>query len=345
MAVRDPEMAFGIMVYNQAHHLERSLQSILAQSFSDFRLVAIDDNSADDSFAILERYAKLDPRLQIHRNQKRIGYVRNARQSYALCRDGFPSLQFFAWASDHDVLHPNWLELHIAALKAEPDAALAYSWHQVIDANGSLIHPRALRAADRSHSRDARARMIFAVHEVPAGALIYGLFRMAALRKTSGICPVMAPDALLIAELALAGSFVCIQEFLWHRRYFRLFSVKRQRRNSFPDGAPLHTYLPTTVQHTSILVYDLFVRRLAESALSRWQAGLLALTFIAARQRNEWRRMRRQRNFAKTKGAAPWSRRLKRFRNIASKKGAAEAVARELRSWLSTAVKLLRGRE
>ena len=54
-----------IPVYNQTRYLPECLDSILAQQFTDFEIVAVDDGSTDDSLAILERYASQDDRIKI----------------------------------------------------------------------------------------------------------------------------------------------------------------------------------------------------------------------------------------------------------------------------------------
>jgi hypothetical protein len=107
--------------------------------------------------------------------------------------------------------------------------------------------------------------------------------RVAALDKTSGLRMVLVPDRLLIAELAAIGPFALVPEFLWHRRYFGLTSRARQRRNSFPGGAPLYTYLPITVQHGSALLYHFALRREGLPTVSSWEGYKVARDFVAGR--------------------------------------------------------------
>ena len=58
-----PRVAVLMPVYNAAAYLENTLRSILGQSFRDLLLLAVDDGSTDESFAILSRLAAEDPRL------------------------------------------------------------------------------------------------------------------------------------------------------------------------------------------------------------------------------------------------------------------------------------------
>lgn len=50
-------------VYNGEKYLERSINSVISQSFKDFELVCVDDSSTDNSFAVLCEYAKTDNRI------------------------------------------------------------------------------------------------------------------------------------------------------------------------------------------------------------------------------------------------------------------------------------------
>jgi len=56
-------------VYNAARFLGEAMESILAQSFKDFELIAIDDGSTDGSAEILERYARADRRVRVFRRE------------------------------------------------------------------------------------------------------------------------------------------------------------------------------------------------------------------------------------------------------------------------------------
>lgn len=52
-----------VPVFNKAPHLERSIDSVLRQTYGDFELILVDDASTDGSFDILQRYN--DPRIRI----------------------------------------------------------------------------------------------------------------------------------------------------------------------------------------------------------------------------------------------------------------------------------------
>lgn len=56
-------------VYNVEEYLDRSLQSILNQDFTDFEIIAVNDGSTDGSLAILEKYAAQDDRIWLYSHE------------------------------------------------------------------------------------------------------------------------------------------------------------------------------------------------------------------------------------------------------------------------------------
>jgi len=61
-----------VPVYNVEHYLDRCLKSILAQNFSDYEVILIDDQSTDDSFKIMQNYSR-EYGFKIIRNFENVG--------------------------------------------------------------------------------------------------------------------------------------------------------------------------------------------------------------------------------------------------------------------------------
>ncbi len=62
---QEPKISIVIPVYNVKRYLPQCLDSLLAQTFSDFELICVDDGSSDGSLEILQEYQAKDPRIQI----------------------------------------------------------------------------------------------------------------------------------------------------------------------------------------------------------------------------------------------------------------------------------------
>ena len=60
-----PKISVIVPVYNTEKYLRRCVDSILAQTFTDFELLLIDDGSTDGSGAICDEYAQADPRVRV----------------------------------------------------------------------------------------------------------------------------------------------------------------------------------------------------------------------------------------------------------------------------------------
>ena len=65
MAMDHPKISIITSVYKTGHYLPLTVQSILAQTFTDFELLLVDDGSPDDSGAVADELAKTDARIRV----------------------------------------------------------------------------------------------------------------------------------------------------------------------------------------------------------------------------------------------------------------------------------------
>ena len=68
-----PKISIIIPIYNKEEYLNRSIGSILNQTFYDYEIIAINDCSTDNSLNILKKFAKKDSRIKITVNLKKSG--------------------------------------------------------------------------------------------------------------------------------------------------------------------------------------------------------------------------------------------------------------------------------
>jgi putative sugar O-methyltransferase len=300
VSVATAGVVFGLPVYNGADHLAEALESLLGQSRSDLAVIVVDNCSTDGTREIALRYAAADPRVVYERNERMVGLVDNWRRAAELAGRHCPEARYFAWASDHDVWHPSWLEALAGELDGHPEAVLAYPRCVRMDDSGaefpSREHPFETSGVEAEVERLRRA-----VRHMPAGDMIYSLFRRAALERCPPFPLVVLPDRLYLARLALEGQFRQVDRRLWWRRYKteRTFALGRQRRSFYTDGIPARAYLPWWLAHTALLVRSLGgrPRRLRLGAAHLLAAGGVELARRRERRsrRGSRRRKRRQR--------------------------------------------------
>lgn len=75
--MNNPKVSVIVPVYNVEKLLQRCIDSILAQTFTDFELLLIDDGSKDKSGEICDEYAAKDSRIRVFHKQN--GGVSTAR--------------------------------------------------------------------------------------------------------------------------------------------------------------------------------------------------------------------------------------------------------------------------
>ncbi len=125
-------VAVLLPVYNAEKFLRECLDSILAQTFTDFELIACDDASGDDSAAILTEYAARDPRIKFLRNERNLGIARTRNR---LIEAVSPECGYIAIMDSDDVCFPDRLERQLAFLEAHPEVGGVGSTLEIIDEN------------------------------------------------------------------------------------------------------------------------------------------------------------------------------------------------------------------
>lgn len=99
-----PKFSIIIPVYNVAPYLRECLDSILAQTFTDWEAICVDDGSTDGSGAILDAYAKQDERIRVFHVKN--GGVSVARNTGLQLARG----EVIGFIDGDDVVVVNWLE-------------------------------------------------------------------------------------------------------------------------------------------------------------------------------------------------------------------------------------------
>jgi|GEM_PF-1370447 len=115
-------VTIGMPVYNGAATIAAALDSLLAQTVTDFALVISDNGSTDGTEAICRDYVARDPRVSYVRQATNLGATMNFR--YVLHAATTP---YFMWAAGDDLWAPTFIETHLAALEATPQAVACQS--------------------------------------------------------------------------------------------------------------------------------------------------------------------------------------------------------------------------
>jgi glycosyltransferase involved in cell wall biosynthesis len=125
-----PRVSVLMPVFNAAAYVADAARSILAQTFTDFELIVIDDGSSDDSPRILQEIARDDPRVRLTGRANQ-GLVATLNEMIATARG-----EYFARMDGDDIAFPQRFSRQVEFLDAHPEVVAAGSRALFIDAEG-----------------------------------------------------------------------------------------------------------------------------------------------------------------------------------------------------------------
>ncbi len=128
-----PAVSVCMAVYNGSKYLSQSLDSILAQTYTNFEFVIIDDGSTDDSLNILRNYEKNDERIKLFSRENK-GFVTTLNEIVERCRGNW-----IARMDQDDICMPNRLQIQLDFLSHHPDVTVLGSSAVLVEQDGTPI--------------------------------------------------------------------------------------------------------------------------------------------------------------------------------------------------------------
>lgn len=207
-----PRVSIGLPVYNGENFIVASIDSLLAQTFTDFELIICDNASTDGTEAVCRDYASRDPRVRYQRNEANIGASANYNLTFEMARG-----DYFKWAAHDDLCAPTYLERCVEALERDPAVVLAYTRARAIDGKGNVV--KEYPGKHHYNSPVARERFYEFVLDPHPVVAVFGLMRREVLGRTRLIGKYAGSDRPLLSELSLLGKFYEVPEFLFFYRF------------------------------------------------------------------------------------------------------------------------------
>jgi len=117
-----PRVSVLLTAYNREPYIGEAIESVLAQTLTDFELIVSDDGSSDLTVAIARDYERRDDRIRVSVNARNLGQFENRRHAASLARG-----QYLKYHDSDDVMYPHCLATMVEPLEAEPRAGFALS--------------------------------------------------------------------------------------------------------------------------------------------------------------------------------------------------------------------------
>jgi glycosyltransferase involved in cell wall biosynthesis len=227
-----PRVTIGLPVYNGENYLAESIESILAQTFTDFELIIADNASTDKTAEICQAYAEKDSRIRYIRNKENLGASPNYNLLVSLARG-----EYFKWQAHDDLSAPEFIERCVAILDADSEVVVCYSRTRAVDGKSEIVSELDVKYRPKPELNDKRPHVRFfecvCVHH--SQVAVFGLMRTNVLKKTRLIEGYSSSDRTLLGELSLRGRMYEIPEVLLFKRHhdqqhWRVYPTRRARQ-------------------------------------------------------------------------------------------------------------------
>jgi glycosyltransferase involved in cell wall biosynthesis len=127
---QSPMISVVMPVYNAEKYADEAIRSILNQTFTDFEFIIIDDCSTDSSYTILKKYAEIDNRIKLFRNEvnKRLPFTLNFGIKQAKGK-------YIARMDADDIAHIDRFKHQIEFMENNLDIGVCGTWYQAFKNN------------------------------------------------------------------------------------------------------------------------------------------------------------------------------------------------------------------
>jgi glycosyltransferase involved in cell wall biosynthesis len=188
-----PLVTIGVLSYNRAQKIGRTIDSILNQNYNNVEILISDDASTDGAVDLCRKYAEKDPRVTFFEHEHNIGPYRNyeflINQAHG---------KYFMWISDDDEIKPNIINRYVEFLENNPDYGLVSGKIQYWR-NGNLTF------VEEGLCQEGESRLLRVLgyySKVKEGAMFYGLIRTRHVKNLQFVKNKLAGDWHVVAHIA-----------------------------------------------------------------------------------------------------------------------------------------------
>ena len=131
--MRSSFFSITIPAYKSAF-LSEAIESCLAQTYSDFELIIVDDASPENIKGVVEQYD--DTRIHYYRNEKNCGAI-DVVDNWNICLS-YAHGEYVICMGDDDRLQPCCLEEYARLIETHPGIGLLHGWTEIIDEHSQV---------------------------------------------------------------------------------------------------------------------------------------------------------------------------------------------------------------
>ena len=229
-----PKVSIAIPLYNCELHIQKTIESVLNQTFEDFEVVVVDDHSTDSSAQLVQSIN--DPRVSYICNPERLGFFGNWNRCLKTMNGTYCKL-----LPHDDTLEPTCLEKQVRVLDKYPEVELVHCARKIIDPSGNILTTRKPRESEGIKESSDSLKYIVRSGTNPIGEPASVMFRRTTKERIEGFsdADMYSIDVEYWSRLLAEGKRYYIDEVLSSFRVWpesasvKLFGSQSQSMRAF----------------------------------------------------------------------------------------------------------------
>ncbi len=218
--MKHPKVSVLLGVLNQESYLPACIESVLAQTFSDFEFIILNDGSSDRTWEIIQDYAKKDSRIRPYSFPEKQGIAVGCNFTVAKAEG-----EYLARMDGDDIWNPEKLERQVQYLEQHPECGVCFSQAEIIDGDGKVVQGADCDFMDQLFAQPNRDQSQWLQHLFCCGNCLLhssSVIRSSSLKQVAGYRNAFRqlPDFDLWMQLIQVSEFYVFPEKLLRYRWY-----------------------------------------------------------------------------------------------------------------------------
>jgi len=283
----EPLVSVVTPVYNGAQYLRECIESVLAQTYSNWEYIIVNNCSTDGTLQIAEEYARQDDRMRLYSNDTFLDIIANHNRAFRLISR---QSKYCKQVSADDWIFPECLTRMVTVAEANPSVGIVGSYQL----SGDIVkwqgfqYPQTVVSGREMGRRNFLQRQVFVKGQPLLG---FGdptslMYRSDTVRRSAAFFPNSSPHADTSAcfEILQHSDFGFVYQVLsYERNHAESQSSASQRVNR-----QLPQNLSDLLHYGSAYLCENELERQVCETLKRYQRFLAVNYFLESRGKEFW---------------------------------------------------------
>lgn len=132
--LESPQITTIIPTYSRSSFLEKAIESILKQTYSNFKLVILDNHSEDNTEEVVKKFQSQDSRIHYFRHSYNMGMMKNYEYGFSII-----DTPYFHFLSDDDYILPDFYSFSMETFAKHPEIGFYAGSTKIVSSSNEII--------------------------------------------------------------------------------------------------------------------------------------------------------------------------------------------------------------